>query len=114
MASETWAAILSGWPSVTDSEVKRNFSGAGKYFLRGMRIATRDGRQNPMELLALWYQGRKARAKGSSGGGTGAAQQGKAGVGTDRRGRQELPGGTPASQESRPRGVESGQRILMS
>ena len=25
-----------------------------------------------------------------------------------------MPGGTPASQESRPRGVESGQRILMS
>src|SRR6266567_3838004 len=23
-ASETWSAILSGWPSVTDSEVKRN------------------------------------------------------------------------------------------
>ena len=23
-ASETWSATLSGWPSVTDSEVKRN------------------------------------------------------------------------------------------
>jgi hypothetical protein len=22
--SETWSAILSGWPSVTDSDVKRN------------------------------------------------------------------------------------------
>src|ERR1700722_16941325 len=26
MASETWSAILSGWPSVTDSEVKRKRS----------------------------------------------------------------------------------------
>src|SRR5690348_1837826 len=26
MASEIWSAILSGWPSVTDSEVNRNFS----------------------------------------------------------------------------------------
>ena len=25
-ASEIWSAILSGWPSVTDSEVNRNFS----------------------------------------------------------------------------------------
>src|SRR5580698_9030000 len=88
MASETWSAILSGWPSVTDSEVKRNFSGAGKYFLRGMRIATRDGRQNPVGLLALWYQGRKARAKGSSGEGTKGAQQCNAGVGTGRGRRQ--------------------------
>src|SRR5271166_3730732 len=26
MASDTWSAILSGWPSVTDSEVKRKRS----------------------------------------------------------------------------------------
>src|SRR5215204_6618960 len=26
--SETWSAILSGWPSVTDSDVKRNSSAA--------------------------------------------------------------------------------------
>src|SRR5487761_277433 len=28
MASEIWSAILSGWPSVTDSEVNRIFSSA--------------------------------------------------------------------------------------
>ena len=27
-ASETWSAILSGWPSVTDSEVKENVRAA--------------------------------------------------------------------------------------
>src|ERR1700692_3474046 len=31
IASEIWSAILSGWPSVTDSEVNRNLSrGCGK------------------------------------------------------------------------------------
>src|SRR3954447_20508899 len=35
MASEIWSHILSGWPSVTDSEVKR-YSGASR-MLMGLR-----------------------------------------------------------------------------
>src|SRR6476646_10823120 len=36
IASETWSATLSGWPSVTDSDVKRNSRSlirAGRYLL---------------------------------------------------------------------------------
>src|SRR5580698_9512393 len=64
MASETWSAILSGWPSVTDSEVKRNFSGACKYFLRGMRIATRDGAAESGGIAGSMVPGPGARGKG--------------------------------------------------
>jgi len=35
MASETWSQILSGWPSPTDSEVKRKLGGVRDAFERG-------------------------------------------------------------------------------
>src|SRR2546430_16620289 len=41
--SEIWSAILSGWPSVTDSEVKENerFATAAKRTCRGRRLLRR-------------------------------------------------------------------------
>src|SRR5712671_2380438 len=45
MASEIWSAILSGWPSVTDSEVnKRRFFAAKMYFslITNSKLPTRN------------------------------------------------------------------------
>src|SRR5688572_5789857 len=41
-ASEIWSAILSGWPSVTDSELKENERGA----MKGRRLAVADGEES--------------------------------------------------------------------
>src|SRR4051795_5938131 len=44
--SETWSAILSGWPSVTDSEVKRN----SRAIWRGRLPERRDDRRQLLDL----------------------------------------------------------------
>src|SRR5436189_1210666 len=46
--SEIWSAILSGWPSVTDSEVNRN--SLSLWFMRRESVATRSA---ALALLAL-------------------------------------------------------------
>src|SRR6185312_15318830 len=67
MASETWSAILSGWPSVTDSEVNRNLSEADKGdSLEEVRIRLTVWWRNPAGNVALWYQGGRGSTKGSS------------------------------------------------
>src|SRR5207248_4621179 len=51
-ASEIWSAILSGWPSVTDSDVKRNERAAmcaGGYRLFAGRAASHQGREELVE-----------------------------------------------------------------
>src|SRR5919106_4155299 len=40
-ASEIWSAILSGWPSVTDSELNEN----ERWAMKGRRLAARDGEE---------------------------------------------------------------------
>src|SRR4051812_22751366 len=43
--SEIWSAILSGWPSVTDSDVNRNsLSDSGCVVMRRNSLAAADGR----------------------------------------------------------------------
>src|SRR5688572_21311706 len=53
-ASETWSAILSGWPSVTDSDVKvkRSLTGAGPLGV-GVRSKGDDGVEDRSGHLAL-------------------------------------------------------------
>src|ERR671938_1495482 len=52
--SEIWSAILSGWPSVTDSEVKRNSPG-----MRARRLLDRHeaGHAQPVAVLAREQEG---------------------------------------------------------
>src|SRR5215203_4797177 len=76
--SETWSAILSGWPSVTDSDVKRN-SRAAKAAKRlvdlqegGERarapVAVRPGEERPqrLEVLANLRRDRPTRRGGEA------------------------------------------------
>src|SRR5919199_2750139 len=42
--SEIWSAILSGWPSVTDSEVNRNSLSGGRVMPEGLRFVSGAGR----------------------------------------------------------------------
>src|ERR671914_2564751 len=61
--SEIWSAILSGWPSVTDSEVKRNsLSDSGRVVIRrGSLAAPRrlevDDQRDPVQAVPLAQAG---------------------------------------------------------
>jgi hypothetical protein len=93
-----------GWPSVTDSEVKRN-----KYFLRGNCHARWGGRIR----WDCWFYGTRPRSAGQRVPAEGEPRW----LNSKMRGLERVSDGgrsRPASRESRPRGVESGQRILMS
>src|SRR5580698_145790 len=59
MASEIWSAILSGWPSVTDSEVKRyRFFDAKFCFSFGARVV--------QKIWDSGSAGRKSRGRGGA------------------------------------------------
>lgn len=96
MASETWSAILSGWPSVTDSEVKRNLSDADKVVPPNwVRIASLDGWRNPVGSVV-------SMVTGEGGAGKGLQPMGGWGVsaGKWRRERGESQGAGARNQES--------------
>src|ERR1035437_5001502 len=64
-ASEIWSAILSGWPSVTDSEVKRNRRESAKVVLpTGYDLFQFNTRLVPFEPAALALWGRRFRLPG--------------------------------------------------
>src|SRR5436305_14490107 len=73
IASEIWSAILSGWPSVTDSDVNKNFSREATVLppkisrdLTGphLRIPFKDYRKNPAGNNGLTLQPAETQPNG--------------------------------------------------